>query len=243
MEYKGPSAYDEEFFFNRFLSRRNRADSPNNTMEHPAFIKLLGEVGQKKILDLGCGDARFGVELLKKGCSSYEGVEGSRNMAEQAAESLNGLKGRVFHSYLEEWNYPSAHYDLIVSRMSFHYIEKLEPIFEQIHQALRDNGRFIFSVQHPVLTSSQASAVQSPRRTNWIVDDYFDGGKRVEPWIEEQVVKYHRTLEDYFKVIKASGFTIEDISECAPKRGQLTNEGEYQRRMRIPLFLIIACHK
>ncbi len=243
MEYKGPSVYDEDDFFQRFLSRRNRVDSPNNTMEYPAFMKLLGEVDQTKILDLGCGDAQFGVKLLNQGCSSYEGVEGSRNMAAQAAENLNGLQGHVSHSYLEEWNYPLNHYDFVISRMSFHYIEKLEHIFKQINRALHENGRFIFSVQHPVLTASQVSAVQSSRKTNWVVDDYFQGRKRVEPWIDEQVVKYHRTIEDYVKIIKASGFKMDDISECAPKREMFASEEEYQRRLRIPLFLIFACHK
>ncbi|UOR10378.1 class I SAM-dependent DNA methyltransferase [Halobacillus amylolyticus] len=243
MEYKGSSVYDNEQFFSNFLARRNREESPNNTMEYPAFMELLGDVSQKRILDLGCGDAQFGVELLRQGCLSYEGVEGSRKMAEQAILNLAGTRGKVFHSSMEQWEYPLDHYDVIVSRVSFHYIKRLERILEQIHHALHEKGRFLFSVQHPLLTSSQASAEQTARKTDWIVDDYFDCGKRVEPWINEKVVKYHRTFEEYFRLIKAAGFMIQDVSECGPRKENFSKEEEYKRRKRIPLFLVFACQK
>ncbi|UOQ91745.1 class I SAM-dependent methyltransferase [Halobacillus shinanisalinarum] len=243
MEYKGPSAYDNEQFLDNFLARRNREESPNNTMEHPAFMKFLGDVSQRKILDLGCGDAQFGVELLEQGCASYEGVEGSSKMTDQARSTLGQLKGKVFHSSMEDWDYPHDHYDVIISRVSFHYIEKLQPVFKKIHQSLRENGRFVFSVQHPVLTSSQVSAEQSSKKFNWVVDNYFECEKRVEPWINEKVVKYHRTFEEYFRLVKGAGFKIDDVSECTPRRDNFNSEEEYERRKRIPLFLIFACQK
>lgn len=73
--------------------------------------------------------------------------------------------------------------------------------------------------------------------------DYFNGGERVEPWIDKKVVKYHRTIEEYFQLLKQAGFMIEDIREGAPRAEKFSSESEYKRRKRIPLFLMFSCRK
>jgi SAM-dependent methyltransferase len=243
MEYKGVSAYNDGDFFKNYLTRRNRSESPNNTIEKPILFELIEDVIGKKVLDLGCGDAKFGVELLQKGCISYHGVDGSEKMVREATKNLNGTEGKVHLSSIETWKFHTGNYDLVVSRLALHYLAELKEIFQEVHNSLKDNGKFIFSVQHPVLTSSIKSAEASSSKTNWIVDDYFTSGKRVEPWIDKKVVKYHRTFEEYFKLLKLTGFKINDIREGTPKVEKFSSESEYKRRMRIPLFLIFSCEK
>ncbi|CAM3239793.1 class I SAM-dependent methyltransferase [Filibacter tadaridae] len=242
MEYKGSAVYDDDEFLDNYLSRRCRAESPNNVIEKPVLMELIGEVRGKKVLDLGCGDAEFGVELLGQGCSFYEGVEGSLNMVRKAVNALDYTISKIHHSSMETWGFPEEVYDLVVSRLALHYVENIEPVFNQVYNSLKEDGQFVFSIQHPVLTSSVQSATKSAR-TDWKVDDYFHTGKRVEPWIEKDVVKYHRTIEEYFQGLKRAGFKIEEISECRPRRENFKNEEEYKRRMRIPLFLVFACKK
>ncbi|ETI70796.1 class I SAM-dependent DNA methyltransferase [Neobacillus vireti] len=243
MEYKGSEVYEHEKFFTDYLKRRHREESPNNIIESPVIVELMGDVTGEYILDLGCGDAGFGRELFQQGCSGYEGVEGSANMVEKAREMLNGTNGKVHHSSMETWDFPEARYDKVVSRLALHYLAELGPVFKQVNKTLKANGKFIFSVQHPILTSSIESASQSSQRTNWIVDEYFHIGKRVEPWIEKEVIKYHRTVEEYFKLLKSEGFSIDEIRECSPQKENFKSEQEYMRRMRIPLFLVFACSK
>ena len=243
MEYRGAAAYNDDQFFKNYITRRNREESPNNMIEKPIFLEMIGDVKGKKVLDLGCGDAKFGVELLQKGCTSYDGVEGSENMAKESVKSLTGTVGNVHLSPMETWDFQTGSYDLVVSRLALHYLTELKEIFQETHKSLGSNGRFIFSVQHPVLTSSIKSAAASSSKTDWIVDDYFNSGERVEPWIDKKVVKYHRTIEEYFQLLKQAGFMIEDIREGTPRVEEFTRESEYKRRMRIPLFLIFSCKK
>ena len=75
MEYRGSSAYDQADFFNSYMKRRNRKDSPNNAIEGPIIKELIGNVQDISILDLGCGDASFGKELLEQGAASYTGID------------------------------------------------------------------------------------------------------------------------------------------------------------------------
>ncbi|MCT2534939.1 class I SAM-dependent methyltransferase [Aquibacillus koreensis] len=241
--YKGPTAYNNEDFMNTYLKRRHRKESPNNIIEKPALIKLLGDVRGKEVMDLGCGESAFGLELLESGCESYLGIEGSERMYEKALETLKGTSGNVQHATLESFAYPENTFDIVLSRLVFHYIEDLSPIIENIYGSLKQGGRFIFSVQHPLLTSSVDSNRIEEQRTDRVVDDYFYSGERIEQWMGERVVKYHRTVEDYFKLLKRAGFSIEDIQEPKPNKKYFSDLQEYRRRMRIPLFLLFSCSK
>ncbi|WP_334073772.1 hypothetical protein [Paenibacillus sp. A14] len=46
------------------MERWEGQENANDTLEKPVIWELLGDVSGKKVLDSGCGDARFGVELL-----------------------------------------------------------------------------------------------------------------------------------------------------------------------------------
>ncbi|WP_226577301.1 class I SAM-dependent methyltransferase [Halobacillus litoralis] len=243
MGYRGASVYDQGDFFSRYMARRHRKESPNNAMEKPVIMESLGDIKGAHILDLGCGDAAWASELYEKGCVFYEGVEGSENMVEAAWKEVSPFNAVIHHASLEELDFREASYDFIVSRMVLHYIEELDAVLQNIHEALKVGGRLIFSVQHPVLTSSTESAFQTGRRTNWIVDDYFHQGERREPWMDKEVIKYHRTLEEYFKLLLKAGFRIHDLREGEPGKENFDSDEELKRRQRIPLFLIFSCEK
>ncbi|AZB42385.1 class I SAM-dependent methyltransferase [Bacillus sp. FJAT-42376] len=243
MERKGAKAYDEDAFFTQFMNRRYRADSPNLRIETPAMLELIGSPEGKSVLDLGCGDASLGLALLEKGCSSYLGIEGSNNMFEEAIRVLEDTEGKMELCQMEEYSYPAEVFDLVVSQLAIHYIENMDSLFHSIIHTLKPGGRFVFSLQHPLLTSSGKSAKSGEKRSDWIVDDYFHTGKRVEDWMGEQVVKYHRTAGDYFSALTEAGFIIDKMMEPKPDPALFSDPEEYRRRMRIPLFLLFSCTK
>lgn len=147
----GASFYDDNNVFNTYMDRRQRPENPNDTIEKPVVMELIGSLQGKRILDLGCGDAAFGRESLTNGCATYLGIEGSQNMIAVAKETLAGTNGEVIHSTLEDWDYPTAAFDLVVSRLVLHYIDNLDALFANIHWALVDNGQFVFSAEHPLI--------------------------------------------------------------------------------------------
>jgi SAM-dependent methyltransferase len=243
MEFRGASAYDHEDFFSAYMKRREREDSPNNAIEGPIIDELFGDVQHKDILDLGCGDAGFGKELLNRGSESYTGVEGSEQMADTARKNVAGKKGTILHESMESYHYPADTFDIVTSRFAIHYVPDIQELFQQIHKSMKENGKFVFSVQHPLTTSSFVSKKTGDKRGNWIVDDYFLEGERKEPWIDRVVVKYHRTIEQYFKTLTACGFTVTDLREGTPVREHFSSEDEFTRRQRIPVVLVFSCSK
>lgn len=243
MEYRGSSVYDNDDFLSTYLMRRKRQASPNNILEKPVLLQLIGEVRGKKVLDLGCGDAEIGKELLEAGCSFYEGVDGSVNMVGKAQQALTSESSRIHLASMEDWDFPRESYDLVISRLALHYLEDLQKVVQQIHHSLKPGGHFIFSVQHPILTSSINNPEGEQKRSSWLVDDYFKIGNRTEKWMGKDVIKYHRTIEEYFRIINDCGYRVSTLKECTPQRKYFTSEEEYLRRMRVPVILLMSCEK
>jgi SAM-dependent methyltransferase len=240
---EGPTFYDDATIFEMYMKRRQRLDTPNDTLEKPVVQELLGDVKGHHILDLGCGDGRLGLELLMAQASSYTGIDGSENMIRAARENLAGTVGIARRERLEELSVQQEAYSRVCARLVLHYIEELTDTFRAVSKSLKNNGLFVFSVEHPVITSSDLAAQESGLKQSWIVDNYFDTGPRVTNWMGGRVRKYHRTIEDYFAAVQAAGLVVEALREARPVRAHFTDEGLFYRRNRIPLFLIIAARK
>jgi len=243
MSASGPAFYDDDAVFATYMAARQRPDGPNTTLEQPVTLELAGELAGRRVLDLGCGDAAFGRLVLACGGSAYLGVEGSRNMVTAAHETLVGISGQVQHCAIEDWQAPAAAFDLAVARLSLHYLADLAPVFAQVYQALTDGGRFVFSVEHPVITSCDRGWPAGTLRQDWVVDDYFATGARDTTWMGGTVRKYHRTVEDYFRALQEAGFVVEQLRESRPQREHFADQQNYARRRRIPLFLFLAGRK
>lgn len=239
----GYTFYDDDAVFDTYMQHRQRANSPNDTLEKPVMLELLGTVAGLRVLDLGCGDAALGRKLLEQGAAQYVGVEGSHNMVAAAQHTLAGTGGQVLHQPIEQYAYPAAAFDVVFSRLALHYLADLPALCVQVFRTLRAGGQFVFSVEHPVITSCDRGWPAGSQRQDWIVDNYFETGLRVTDWLGGTVQKYHRTVEDYFGSLRSAGFNVEQVRESCPQPQHFHTIEEYERRKRIPLFLFLAARK
>ncbi len=239
---KDKAFYDQDDVLATYLAHRQRPDNPNDALERPVFLELAGNLQNIDIIDLGCGDAVFGKEALEKGASSYLGIEVSEAMIGLATNNLKHTVGKVRQESIENWRAQAEQADLVASRLALNYIEHLESVFKEAYKALRPGGRLIVSLEHPVITSNFAS-LERGKRSSWLVDDYFKSGARKHTWLGQEITKYHRSLEDYLELLKATGFRLEQIRESKPRREHFQSEAEFERRLRIPLFLFLAASK
>ena len=132
---------------------------------------------------------------------------------------------------------------MVTSRLALHYIPEIEPVFVKIYRALVDRGRFIFSIEHPVITSSDRAWKTGGPRQDWIVDNYFETGPRQTRWMGGDIIKYHRTVEDYFSALRTSGFVVDALRESRPQRARFREKTTYERRKRIPLMLFFSAYR
>ena len=75
------------------------------------------------------------------------------------------------------------------------------------------------------------------------MDGYHVSGRRVTNWLGQDVVKYHRTVEEYFGGLQQAGFVVEGLREGRPRRERFLREETYLRRLRIPVMLLLAARK
>ena len=239
----GAFFYDRKEVFQTYLERRKSKTSANDTLELPIVRQLLPALKGKSLLDIGCGDAAIAAQLFTEGLISYHGFDGSANMVELAQKHLPDA-ARVEQAFIENFDYPpEPTYDIALSRLAFHYVEMIQPVFELIHRALLPGGWLVFSVEHPVITSHQVGTRTSAKGASWVVDRYFEPGKREIPWLGGEVLKYHRTVEHYFRSLKAAGFTVQELRESEPDPDLIRDKSLLRKRSRYPLFLFFAVQK
>lgn len=243
----GAFFYDREDIFKNYMERRQQETSANDTLELPIIQDLLPALAGKHLLDVGCGDAQISTALLKQGLASYLGMDASQNMVDLAKKWIHEQalsQVQVEQGFIENWDYPEVeHFDVVLSRLAFHYVEAVEPVFARIYAATRTGGHFVFSVEHPVITSHQVSLKEGANRKDWAVDRYFEPGKRTVSWLGGHVLKYHRTVEHYFQALKRVGFVVEDLRESEPREVLFKNKALLEKRRRVPLFLFFRASK
>jgi cyclopropane fatty-acyl-phospholipid synthase-like methyltransferase len=137
MVYDGSAFFDDDVVFKTYMTRRQRENNPNDTLEKPVVLELAGALTNQRILDLGCGDGTFGREALTKSCQSYLGVEGSSKMVSVAQKVLDGTTAKVIHAMVENWSYPTQDFDLVISRPVLHYVKMLIPFSDRYTKRLR----------------------------------------------------------------------------------------------------------
>ncbi|MDQ6684376.1 MAG: class I SAM-dependent methyltransferase, partial [Pseudomonadota bacterium] len=225
--HEGAAFYDDAIAFDTYAAHRRSTDSANDALERPLIHELLGDLRGHDLLDLGCGDAALGRDALAAGAASYLGIDGSANMLAAAAATLAGTRGGVVESSIEAWAYPPARYDRVVARLSLHYVAELDSVCRAVFRTLRPDGRFVFSVEHPLLTACAAPG-GGERAEGWLVDDYFASGRRETTWMKARVVKYHRTVQDHFAAMSDAGFVVESLRESEPRRENFVGAAAFE---------------
>ncbi len=186
-----------------------------NLLNLHTYIVLLNK-NYKHSLDLGCGFGFYSIYLANKG-SKVLAVDLSEKMIAAAKNENNHPNISYMCNSIEDFNYKEESYDLVLSTLALHYVKDIDPVIKNIYKSLKQKGEFVFSIEHPATRASKkVSWIIENDKKYWPISDYFIRGKRVEKWIIENVVKYHRTISDYFYLLKNNGFTVSDILESEP---------------------------
>lgn len=238
--------YDDSKFFNNYSKMYRSQHGLKGAGEWHVLQKLLPDFKGKKVLDLGCGYGWHCRYAIENGASSVTGVDISMKMIEKAKE-INNLSNICYIvSPLEKIDLKRGEYDLVLSSLVFHYIENLENLFQKIFNFLKDKGKFIFSVEHPIFTAygnQDWFYNQKEEKACWPVDNYFYQGKREAIFLGEKVTKYHHTLTGYVSTLLKAGFVIDNIVEPMPSKEMLKEFPEMKEELRRPMMLIISAQK
>jgi len=183
----------------------------------PILESLIGDISGKVILDLGCGNGDIAYKLALKE-NKVDAVDISTKMITRAKALHSHSNINYYNTPIEDFVFEKK-YDLIVSNLVLHYIndEDISVLFAKIREALMLGGYWIFCVEHPSSRASKYTKwINVDNIKAWPLTDYFEKGIREEEWIMQGVIKYHRTISDYFYLLKDNHFTLIDLNESEP---------------------------
>lgn len=233
--------YDQENFFQQYAQMPRSQDGLAAAGEWSQFQALFPSLQGKRVLDLGCGygwHCRYAVE---QGAAQVLGIDMSQKMIAVARE-LNG-DPRITYEVcaIEDYAYPEAAWDCVVSNLALHYLENLEAVFRLVRRTLLPGGIFLLNIEHPVFTAGVGQdwvydADGKPRY--WPVDQYFYPGQRTVNFLGCPVVKYHHTLTQILMGLLQNGFQLEAVEEAQPTPEMMHLPG-MEDEMRRPMMLLV----
>ncbi|ETT49515.1 SAM-dependent methyltransferase [Paenibacillus odorifer] len=237
--------YDDSNFFSAYQQMPRSIGGLEAAGEWHVLKALLPDLHNKSVLDLGCGFGWHCLYAREQQASSVIGVDISEKMLQQAREKTNDPAITYIQLPIEDIDFTSEQFDVVLSSLAFHYIESFTAICRKVHAFLKPGGSFIFSVEHPIFTSREEQdwyTDEQGNRLHWPVDHYQSEGLRETKFLTENVIKYHRTISTYFNDLIEAGFTIKAVKEPKPSE-EMSNDPWMKDEERRPMFLIISAVK
>lgn len=238
--------YDNDEFFEQYGKMTRSVYGLEGAGEWHALRSVLPAMSGKTLLDLGCGYGWHCKYAAGQGAKKVVGIDLSKKMIDRANE-INSDPSIEYHVMaVEDFDFRNNRFDVVLSSLTFHYIESFEKVCVDVHSCLSQGGEFVFSVEHPVFTASGTQEWYRDKKgeiLHWPVDNYFSEGSRKANFLGEEVIKYHKTLTTYINGILKSGFEITNLIEPEPSQELLDTVEGMRHELRRPMMLIISARK
>ncbi|WP_348269172.1 class I SAM-dependent methyltransferase [Edaphobacter paludis] len=236
--------YDNPEFFQGYRELRESGSSLNNILEQPALWSMLpASLTGMRVLDLGRGFGNFARKARQGGARQVLGIDISKQMLAYARELTldDGIQYR--RASIEALDLGSQRFDLTVSSLALHYVRNYAAAVVRVALLLKERGRFVFSVEHPICTAmaqQQWTRDDAGQALSWPVDQYQSEGERQTKWFVDKVAKYHRTIETYVSVLIENGFCLRGLREPKPAVATSPLIPDLDLHRRRPPFLVLS---
>jgi SAM-dependent methyltransferase len=235
------NVYDRPDFFAGYSALPRSVDGLGSAPEWPTLRQMLPELRKCRAVDLGCGFGWFCRFAREAGAAQVLGLDVSANMLARARATTVDAAIEYRRADLETVDLPEAAFDLAYSSLAFHYLENLDRLFATVHRALVPGGRFVFSVEHPLMTApGRPQWTTENGRHVWPVDRYLAEGPRTTDWLATGVIKQHRTIASYLDLLLDRGFRILRLVEWGPSDAQVAAHPEWAPERERPPFLLVS---
>ena len=225
---------------------RKGKDYYRDELNNPATFKLIGDVKDKLVLDLACGEG-YNTRILAAKGAEVIGIDFSEKFIELAkreeAKMKHGIKYYVQDaSDLREFS--TSHFDLVTCFMSLQDIKNYKKAISEVSRVLKNQGRFIFSIPHPCFETITLNGrrISAGKR-------YFGALKYSIQWDMERLEKpfrtasFHRALTDYFDAIFRNKLFVSRLVEPKPTKKGLQKYPALRKVLARPQSIVIESIK
>ncbi|MEI6242926.1 MAG: class I SAM-dependent methyltransferase [Chlamydiota bacterium] len=225
----------------------------------PAFLTFIGDIKDKKILDVACGEGNNTRMFAKQGANII-GVDFSEKML-QIAQEEEKKKPLGIKYYNASWSnlslFKDESFDIVLSTMALMVWHGYEDALKEFYRVLKPNGELFFSIIHPCFLTPGYTTLKDEHgvSTHRVVSNYFKEGPWEFTWTLSKKadksdgqpftsMSYHRTISTYINNLLKVGFMLKEIREPQPS----DEACERNQRLKIsrdvaPSFLFVHAIK
>ncbi len=225
---------------------RDGKDFFRDCLNNPAAFELIGDLKNKEVLDLACGEG-FNTRLLASKGACVTAIDNSKTLLTFAQQEEHkkplGIKYSLKEaSHLE--GIASRTFDLVTCFMALMDIEDYEAAIEEVARVLKPEGRFVFSIVHPCFEKMTFEGVTVEAR-----DRYFEKLQERVDWTMDRLTKkfvttaYHRTLSDYSSALAKSRLLISRIIEPQATNEMVKKHPVLHEELKRPISIIFETIK
>ena len=234
----------------KILKGENKA---HRFVEKPMMRSMMPNLRNKKVLMLGCGTGDESIILKKFGARDIVGIDLSKKSIEIAKKTYKDVT--FMAADMHNLPFESNVFDFVYSSLAIHYSAEPQKVYKEIYRVLKKNGELLFSVAHPMrwsvtevnidnkntrvigyVNSEQSNKIFGNYNTFLKHDHYFPDG--------EVLSLYSGSPSMHFKLLKKSGFEVEDFSEskCIEEEKKI-DLNYYAKYSEIPQFMAFLAKK
>ena len=179
-----------------------------------ADARLLGPVGGRQVLEIGCGAAACARWLATEGATAVA-ADLSAGMLRHAVAAAGrcGIQVPLVQADATALPFTDGAFDIVCTAFgAVPFVVDSARLMREVFRVLRPGGRWVFSVTHPM----RWIFLDEPGQEGLLaVHPYFDRTPYVET-DEHGVASYveqHRTLGDRIRELVDAGFVLRDLVE------------------------------
>lgn len=175
------------------------------------------ELGGLDAIELGCGTAYVSAWLARRGARPV-GVDISREQLATARrlQERHGLPFALHEGNAEHLSFPDESFDLAISEYGACLWADPRLWVPEAARVLRPGGRLTFLTNGTIMMLCAPDS-DDELPTDRLVRDYF-GMHRFE-WPGAPEVEFHLGYGDWIRLLRGSGFEVEDLLELRPPAG------------------------
>jgi SAM-dependent methyltransferase len=202
--------------------------------------------GFHRVLDLGTGEGQVARAAVDAGADTVVGLDVAWA---QLAEGARRAGGPVYvQGVVDRLPFRDRSFDAAVACLVFEHLDALDDAIAGIARVLRDGGRFVFLLNHPLLQTPNSGWIDDhvldPPEQYWRIGPYLTEASTLEEVEKGVHIRFvHRPLSRYLNTLLDHGLVLERMLEPPPPPGFLARASEYEDAATIPRLLVLITRR
>lgn len=213
-------------------------DALNATIIRPELLKVLCDLHDKTVLDVGCGSGYLTTELAQT-AKKVIGTDFAPDFVSLCTKKYADQENVSFkqQDVTEQFTFSDSEFDVVVSKMVLQYVSQIITFATESYRVLKSQGQVVIAVDHPFHTQffyAQALAGK-PNPKYEGIEDYFSSNPhtKLSLWGKVELTWYPRTVSGYVQPFLDAGFSLHTMKELS----------ETQKGVAVPRILLLKFEK